>query len=662
MDDALKKTLAKIANTIRGLAMDAVQKANSGHPGLPMGCAELGAYLWGYALRYNPKDSNWMGRDRFILSAGHGCMLQYATLHLSGYKISLDDLKHFRQLHSNTPGHPEFGHTDGIEVTTGPLGQGVGDGVGLALGLKILATKFNTPKQPLFDSKVFVLAGDGCMMEGVSSEASSLAGYLQLDNLILIYDSNKICLDGPTSESFVEDTKTRYKAYGFEVYECDGQDLEAIDAVISSIRAHQERPAFVVLHTIIGKGSPNKQGTNKAHGSALGPEEVALAKKTLGLPEEDFYVPGAVRSFFEEKQKSDAALQAAWQTLFDAWSKENPERRAEFDVMHEKRLPSNIESDLRGLAIKAPIAGRSASAAVIKHLSTILPFLYGGSADLSGSDLTMMKQFPLLSPGHFAGRNIKFGVREFAMACAASGLSRTDMILPFVGTFLTFSDYMRNAIRLACLMKVQVIYHFTHDSIFLGEDGPTHQPVEHYMSLRTIPNLHFIRPGDQNEVKMAWLAALKYKGPTAFSLTRQNLPEVPGTDRPYAEGVGRGAYILKREDRKPDFTLVATGSELHLAHDVMLELEKRGKAVRLISMPCWELFEAQDKAYRDSLFGGDIGKRVSIEAGVAQGWYKYIGREGIAISQDGFGASAPASALATEFGFTVESILERVLA
>lgn len=662
LDPDLKLTLMKVANTIRGLSMDAVQKADSGHPGLPMGCAELGAYLWGCYLNYNPKDSKWPNRDRFILSAGHGSMWIYSLLHLSGYKVSLEDLKEFRQLHSNTPGHPESHLTDGIETTTGPLGQGIGNAVGQALGMKILASKFNTEKQKIFTNKVFTLVGDGCIMEGVSSEVSSLAGHLRLDNLVVIYDSNKVCLDGPLAETCSEDTKARYLAYGWDVFEINGNDLDEIHQVMTKIRQHQERPCLVVAHTIIGKGAPNKAGTNKVHGSPLGPEEVKAAKDALGIPQEEFYIPQTVIDFFQAKLPTDAQEEESWRYAFEQWARDNPAKFKEYETMRHNKMPEDLEKQLDQLQIKAPIAGRKASQEVLNYLADIMPQLYGGSADLSVSDLTMLKKYPIIAPGHFEGRNIKFGVREFGMATMATGIYQTGMIIPFVGTFLTFSDYMRNAIRLCALQGAHVVYQFTHDSIFLGEDGPTHQPIEHYAALRAIPNLNVIRPADSHEVRMAWIAALRNThGPTAILLSRQNLPDLDVTKVPYAEGLGRGAYIVKKEKSQPDFTLVATGSELSLAMNVSEALEKLGKSVRVISMPCWELFEQQDEEYKESLFGGDLGRRVSIEAGVDLGWHKYIGRHGIAICMEGFGASAPASALAKAFGFTVEDILERIL-
>jgi len=661
MDDDLKKQLGRIAGVIRQLAMEAVQKANSGHPGMPMGCAELGAYLYGVQLRHNPKHSGWLNRDRVVLSAGHGSMWLYACLNLAGFDLPMDEIKRFRQLHSKTPGHPEWRHTDGVEATTGPLGQGVGNAVGMALGLKMLGTKFNRDKFPLFDGKVFCLAGDGCMMEGISSEASSLAGHLKIDNLVLIYDSNQVCLDGPLLECCSEDTKARYRAYGWDVYDLDGYDLEQMDKVFQQLRKKQECPVLIVLHTIIGKGSPHKAGTSKAHGSPLGPEEVALTKEVLGLPQEEFFVPQSVRAFFEQKLEKDEAHEAKWRELFRAYAHAYPDLAAEFEKMQSRYLPPDLEESLRKIEIKAPISGRGASQTVLQALGKILPQLVGGSADLSCSDLTMMKEYPILKPGDFSGRNIKFGVREFAMCTMTSGLSLTGMFQPYCGTFFTFSDYMRNAVRLAALSQYHVIFQFTHDSIFLGEDGPTHQSIEQLASLRAMPHLHLIRPADSHEVKMAWLAALRYEGPTALVLSRQNLPDLEPTQVSYDEGVGRGAYVVHREKGAPDFTLFATGSELFLALETAERLEKLGKSVRVISMPCWALFEKQPEEYKRSIIEGNLGTRVAIEAGVELGWHKYIGRDGIAICMEGFGASAPAADLAIEFGFTVDAILERLL-
>ncbi|MBU6446718.1 MAG: transketolase, partial [Verrucomicrobia bacterium] len=474
-------------------------------------------------------------------------------------------------------------------------------------------------------------------------------------------DANNICLDGPLAECMSENTHERYKAYGWDVYECDGYDFDRMNALFMSIRHQQERPVLIILRTVIGKGSPHKAGTHKAHGSPLGPEEVAETKELLGLPKEEFYIPQSVLSFFEQKLPKEAALEAAWNDLYRRWAAQYPDLAAEFEKMKQNELPKDLEAELRKWPVKSPIASRASSGACIQLLAKKLPQLYGGSADLSGSDETMMKDFPIVTPGHFNGRNMKYGVREFAMGAMSAGLSLTGMIQPFCGTFFTFSDYMRNAIRLASLSHYHVIYQFTHDSIFLGEDGPTHQPIEHLAALRAMPNLHVIRPGDTHEVKMAWIAALKYKGPTAIVLSRQAIPELKETDVPYDQGMGRGGYIIKKEKGRADYTLFATGSELSLSLEVAASLEKLGKSVRVVSMPCWALFEMQGAEYKHSVVEGDLGVRVAIEAGSDFGWHRYIGRHGIAICMESFGHSAPAAELAQEFGFTADAIVERLL-
>lgn len=662
MDEDLKNTLLKVANTVGQLSIEAVEKANSGHPGLPLGCSHIGAFLYGHFLRQNPKNPTWMNRDRFVLSAGHGSMWLYSLLHLSGYsKITLEDIKHFRQLHSKTPGHPEYNLLEGIEATTGPLGQGVGNSVGMALGMKILGKKFNTNEHSLFNNKVVCLAGDGCIMEGVSSEASSFAGHLGLDNLILIYDSNHICLDGPLAECCSEDTKTRYQSYGWDVLEMDGYDFDEMEKIFSSLRENQTKPTMVIAHTVIGKGSPHKAGTSKAHGSPLGPEELELTKQALGLSEEEFYIPQAVQNYFAEKLDKQKSIEDSWHQLFTEWKVKNPDLFSDYEKMESQYLPEDLENQLDQVEIKEPVAGRKASATVIQKLAELLPQLYGGSADLSGSDNTMIKEYPIIKPHDFSGRNIKYGVREFAMGTICNGLSVVGLIRPFCGTFFTFSDYMRNSIRLAALSHYPSIYQFTHDSVFLGEDGPTHQPVEHLASLRAMPNLYVFRPADAHEVRKTWLCMLNKKAPCAIVLSRQSNPEVKGTNIPASEGVCKGGYIVKKEKNKPDFTLFATGSELSLAMDVAENLEKVGKDVRVVSMVCFTLFEEQDDDYKESVVDGDLGKRVSIEAGSDFGWHRYIGRDGVAIAIDGFGISAPQMDIAQEFGFTVDSILERIL-
>ncbi len=658
MDAELKKNLEKIASTIRILSMDGIQRANSGHPGLPLGCAELGAYLYGYLLRHNPKNPGWVNRDRLVLSAGHGSMWLYSCLHLSGFDLPLEELKHFRQLHSKTPGHPEIYETPGVEATTGPLGQGVGNAVGQALAMKILSEKFNRLNHKIITNKIYCIAGDGCFMEGVSSEASSLAAHLCLDNLILIQDSNHIILDGPLKEASSEDIGARYAAYGWDVFTIDGNNLDEIDDVMTKLSKEQKKPTLIIAHTIIGKGSPHKQGTNAAHGAPLGLEEVLATKENLGLPEEEFFIAQSVKTYFEHRLNTNQALEDSWKKTFDLWKNSHPELAKEYDVMNKREMPEDLADTLKGIKIASPMAGRSASQIILQILGQELPFFYGGSADLSTSDCTMMKEFPIIAPGNFKGRNLKFGIREFGMATIAAGMFQTGMILPYIGTFFTFSDYMRNAIRLASLSKYHVIYQFTHDSIMLGEDGPTHQPIEHVAALRAMINLHVVRPADANEVKGAWLSALKYKGPTAIILSRQKLVEHPETSM---ENVAKGAYILRKESGKVDFALFATGSEVTLALDVAQSLEKLGKHVRVVSMPCWELFEDQSDEYQYSVVGGDLGQRVSIEAGVAFGWSKWIGLEGIAICMENYGLSAPMSDLVQEFGFNVDSILNRLL-
>jgi transketolase len=660
MDTDQKAILEKIAGAIRQLSIEAVEKANSGHPGLPLGCAELGAYLYGQLLRHNPRDPEWAGRDRLILSAGHGSMWLYSCLHLAGFDLSLSDIKAFRQWHSKTPGHPEYHETPGVEATTGPLGQGVGNAVGQALALKIAAATFNKDDKPLFTNKVYCLAGDGCLMEGVSSEVSAFAGHIGLDNLVLIFDSNNVTLDGPLRDCGSENTAERYRAYGWDVVEIDGHDFDEIDIAFAKIAKSQHKPTLVIAHTIIGKGSPHKAGTHKVHGSPLGHDELAETKRALGLPEEPFYIPQVVVDYFAKRIESQESMQREWEGHYSAWSERYPDLAKRYGAMYARELPQGLEEELASLEIEGPIAGRSASQAVLSHIADRMPSLYGGSADLSGSDSTMMKQFGLISRGDFSGRNIKYGVREFGMATIASGLFQSGLILPFVGTFLTFSDYMRNAVRLAALSHYRVVYQFTHDSIFLGEDGPTHQPVEHYAALRAIPNLHVIRPADAWEVRGAWLAALEYNGPTAILLSRQKLPILDETSRSYAEGVAKGAYVVKAE-ATPDFTLIATGSELALALDVAKALEKHTKRVRVISMPCWELFEKQEESYQRDVLGPKESVHVSIEAGVSLGWHKWIGADGVAIAIDSFGASAPLSDMQREYGFTVDAILERLL-
>lgn len=653
--------LEKIAGTIKQLSIESIQKASSGHPGMPLGCAELAAYLYGYVLRYNSKDSRWVNRDRFVLSAGHGSALLYSCLHLAGFDVNLEDLQQFRQLQSRTPGHPEFRETDGVEATTGPLGQGVGNAVGMALSLKMLGARFNQPANSIFDAKVYCLAGDGCFMEGVSHEACSFAGSLGLDNLVLIYDYNEIILDGTLHDISIEDTKQRFLAYGWDVFETDGHDFESLHQVFTQIKKSQCKPTLIIAHTIIGHGSP-KEGTNKAHGSPLGEDGVAQTKSFWHLPEEKFFVPSAVKMFFAAKQQEGKKLQEEWQERFRVWSKQAPEQHQEYLRLIQEISIQELEEILNLIDMPESIAGRAASNKVIQVLAEDIPSLVGGSADLSSSDGTWIAKEGTISASDFLGRNIRYGVREFGMGTIMNGLAYSQVFRPFGGTFLVFSDYLRSAIRLAALSKLPVIYQFTHDSIFVGEDGPTHQPIEQIMSLRAIPGLRVIRPADANEVKGAWLAALESAGPTALILSRQNLPTLKETKRSFREGVRKGAYILvKEEGDRPDYTLCASGSEVHLAIEVAQSLMALDKRVRVISFPCWELFERQDVEYRESVIGGDLGLRVSIEAGTALGWYKYIGSNGLAIAMDGFGMSGAPNEVAETCGFTVDNIVQRIL-
>lgn len=654
--------LEKIAGTIKQLSIESIQKAASGHPGMPLGCAELAAYLYGCVLRYNAKDSRWMNRDRFVLSAGHGSALLYSCLHLAGFNVGLEDLQQFRQLHSQTPGHPEFRETDGVEATTGPLGQGIGNAIGMALSLKMLGARFNQPSLSIFDAKVYCLAGDGCFMEGVSHEVCSFAGSLGLDNLVLIYDYNEIILDGALRDVSIEDTRQRFQAYGWDVFETNGHDFESLHQVFSRVKKEQQKPTLIIARTIIGHGSP-KEGTNKAHGSPLGEDGVAQTKKFWHLPEEKFFVPSAVKIFFAAKQQEGKRLQEEWQERVRVWSKQFPELYQEYlELFNHERSNQEIEDLLNLIDMPESIAGRAASNKVIQVLAENIPALIGGSADLSSSDGTWIAKEEAISAAHFQGRNIRYGVREFGMGTIMNGLAYSQVFRPFGGTFLVFSDYLRAAIRLAALAKLPVIYQFTHDSIFVGEDGPTHQPIEQIMSLRAIPGLRVVRPADAHEIKGAWLAALANSGPTALILSRQNLPTLKETKRSFREGVGRGAYVLiKEEGDRPDYTLCASGSEVHLAVEVAQSLLALDKRVRVVSFPCWELFERQDAEYRKSVIGGDLGLRVSIEAGSALGWYKYIGSNGLAIAMDGFGMSGAPHEVAEACGFTVDGIVQRIL-
>jgi transketolase len=668
-----KSQLHDFANAIRVLSMDAVQAADSGHPGLPMGCAEIGAYLFGKALRFNPANPLWAGRDRFVLSAGHGSMLLYSCLHLTGQgtksELPLDELKRFRQLGSLTPGHPEYGHTVGVETTTGPLGQGMANAAGMALAQKIVAARLGLDKTDLLDGLCVALCGDGCMMEGITNEAASLSAHLGLDNFVVIYDSNSICLDGPTSECFTEDTAARYKALGWRVLKIDGAVFEEIDKAITTARKGlgKGQPTLIVAKTIIANGAPTMAGTSKAHGSPLGAEEVKRTKEALGLSPDAFAIPESVRPYCESRLPDLQKLEDAWNRKFKKWAKENPDQERQWNDWDKQQqsLPEDFDAQVRAIEIAPNCASRKSSNLALQKLQSIVPFLTGGSADLSCSDLTMMAGGGIVRKGAYGARNIKFGVREFAMSAMTNGIALEGRLLPFCGTFLTFSDYMRNAIRLACMMKIHVVYQFTHDSVGVGEDGPTHQPVEHVASLRAIPGMTLIRPADTNEVRAAWSWTIAHaKGPVVLILTRQNLRDLPETAVPTAEGIARGGYVVRQEaaGRPLDYCLLASGSEVAVALDAAANLAEQGKSVRVVSMPCLSLFDAQPKEYRDATIPREAGQFWALEAGVEQGWHKYIGRDGHTVCMHSFGTSAPLKAALAHFGFTPEKVLERIAA
>jgi len=652
-------------NTIRVLAMDAVQKAQSGHPGMPMGMADAAYVLWTRFLKHDPSDPTWPDRDRFVLSAGHGSMLLYALLHLSGYDLTLDDIKNFRQWDSRTPGHPEHGLTPGVETTTGPLGQGFANAVGMALAERMLAARFNRPGHEIISHYTYVIAGDGCLMEGVSAEAASLAGHLGLGRLIVLYDSNRVTIDGPTSLAFSEDVGARFAAYGWQVLDIDGHDRAAVESAIRQAQADAGRPSLIICHTHIAYGSPHKQDSNAAHGAPLGEEEVQLTKEHLGWPAEAaFLVLDEVRRRFAALRPAWSAARADWQARLAAYAAAYPQEAAQLQAALAGELPAGWETALPPLRQSGAEATRVSSGAVLKSLAPAIPLLVGGSADLASSNETYLKGQGDVARGQYAGRNIHFGVREHGMGAILNGMALHGGLRVYGATFLVFSDYMRPAIRLAALMGLPVIYIFTHDSIWLGEDGPTHQPIEHLASLRAIPRLTLLRPADANETVIAWKLALQNRaGPTVLALSRQKLPILVETFDRAAAGVPRGAYVLADAPAgAPDILLLASGSEVSLAMDARAELGRRGFAARVVSMPSWQLFEQQDRAYRDAVLPPAASRRLAIEAGVAQGWERYVGPAGATVTIDGrFGASAPGGVVAAHLGFSVENVVARAL-
>ncbi|MCS6993634.1 MAG: transketolase [Anaerolineales bacterium] len=662
MDSQLQQ---RAINAIRFLAADAVQQANSGHPGLPMGAAPMAYTLWTRHLRHNPRNPKWPNRDRFILSGGHGSALLYALLHLTGYDLPLEELKNFRQWGSLTPGHPEFGLTPGVETTTGPLGAGFANGVGMAIAEAHLAAAFNTPEYNIIDHFTYAIVTDGDLMEGIAAEAASLAGHLQLGKLIYLYDDNHISIDGPTDLAFTEDRLARFEAYGWHTLQVpDGNDVEAIDRAIQAAKA-DPRPSLIAVRTVIGYGAPNRQGTAKAHGEPLGDEELRLAKENLGWPVEPrFYIPEDVLAHFRESIQRGAEFQSAWQARFDAYRAQFPQKAAELARRMRGELPQGWDENLPVFPPDPKgMASRAASGKALNHFAAKIPELLGGSADLAPSNNTKIEGTPAFQRNTPEGRNFHFGVREHGMGGVVNGMAYHGGLRPFGATFLVFSDYMRPAIRLAAISHLPSIWVFTHDSIGVGEDGPTHQPVEHVTALRAIPNLVTIRPADANETVHAWRIALtRTHAPTALILTRQNLPTLDRSIYSDASLLERGAYVLSdMGDNAPELILMASGSEVSLVVEAALRLAAEGVNVRVVSFPSWELFKAQDSTYRDTVLPPHVKARVAVEAGIGLGWERWVGDAGAIISLERYGASGPGTRLFKEFGFTVENVLAQAM-
>jgi transketolase len=651
--------LQLVANTIRLLAVDAVQKANSGHPGMPMGTADFAAVLFLKHLKHYPKEKDWPDRDRFILSPGHGCMLLYSLLYLSGYELTLDELKMFRQWSSRTPGHPEHGLTPGVETSTGPLGQGCGNAVGMAMAEAMLAQRFGK----IVDHYTYGICSDGDLMEGVSHEAFSLAGHLGLHKLIFFYDCNRITIEGSTDLAYSDDVRKRFEGYHWNVLEVDGHDYAAVDLVLTLAWGEKNKPTLIIGHTTSAKGSPHMAGNAETHGAPLGPDEVKATKTNLGFPpDQDFVVPDEVRAIFSARLAELKNIYEKWQADFSAFRQSNPEKAKLWDEAHNLTLPERIEKCLPQFDITKPVATRSASHKIIQGLAKAVPYLVGGSADLAPSTRTIMDGMGDIAKGAFAGRNFHFGIREHAMGAILNGIALHKGFRVYGATFFVFSDYFRPSIRMACIMQLPVIYVLTHDSFYVGEDGPSHEPVEHTMALRLLPGMTVIRPADPTETGAAWIAALKNaQGPTAVLLTRQNVPVLDRTQLPPASKLEQGAYILWQSAKgRPQFILIATGSEVQLALDAARELAKENLRVRVVSMPSWELFERQSDKYRRKVLPPACKKRLVIEAGVTSGWEKYAGPKGRVFGLNHFGASAPYKVLAREYGFTTENIVRIV--
>ena len=650
-------SLAKACTIARGLAMDAVHVSNSGHLGLPLGCTEIGAVLYGDLLKHDPSEPRWINRDRFVLSAGHGSMFLYGWLHLTGYPLSLEEVKNFRQWGSLTPGHPEFHHTEGVEATTGPLGQGVGNAVGHAVAAKMLAAKFNTSEHAIFDSTIWCLAGDGCLQEGVSAEASAFAGHFKVDNLVLIYDSNDVTLDAPASKTQSEDTAKRYEAYGWEVFRIEhGNDMpEILDVLTKAKNSKSGKPKFVVARTMIGKGIPEVAGTYKAHGEA-GAKFVDASRKLLGLPDEHFYVSDEVKTFFASRKKDLAQKRGEWEKTFAAWKAKNADLAKQLDDAMAHRAPKNLVDAVPEFPADAKLATRKAGEAALQPIAKAVPSLMGACADLYGSTFNYIADGGDFDATHPGGRNIRAGIREHGMAAIMNGIAYHGGVRPSCATFLVFADYLRPSVRLAALSKLPVIYHFTHDSVGVGEDGPTHQPVETVMGLRCIPNLDVIRPGDPEETAAAWACAVERNdGPTLLALSRQAVPILPGSAKSKREGAAKGAYVLVHETGKLETILMASGTEVQHAVAAAKDL---GPGTRVVSMPSWERFERQTQAYRDEVLPPSCKRRVSIEAGITLGWSKWVGDSGKSIGIDHFGASAPGNTVMEKFGITAKHVVE----
>ncbi len=653
-------------NTIRTLSMDAVQKANSGHPGAPMGAGLMTYVLWDRFLKHHPANPLWPDRDRFVLSAGHASMLLYSLLHLTGYDLSLDDIKNFRQWESPTAGHPERGLVPGVEVTTGPLGQGFANSVGLAMAERFLAATFNRPGHKIVDHHTYVLVSDGDMQEGISHESAALAGHQRLGNLITLYDYNLVQLDGPTSMAYSEDVAMRFEAYGWHVQAIDGMDYGEVDAAIRAAQAADDKPSMIIGRTHIGYGAPNKQDTSKAHGSPLGEEEIVLTKRAYGWPEDKkFYIPHEALAHFRQALDRGAAQQREWEQRYDAYARAHPDVAATLKQALAARLPDGWDRDLPAYTPDdKPLATRVASGNALNAIADAIPWVIGGSADLVESNNTELKEKGVMTAETPEGRNIFFGVREHGMGSALNGMAAHGGIIPFGGTFLVFSDYNRPSIRLAALSEYRSIFVYTHDSVGLGEDGPTHQPIEHLMALRLIPQLTVVRPADANEASMAWKIAVERQGPTVLAMSRQALPVLAGTANGGATGALRGAYIVSEAPGgRPDAIIIATGSEVHIAVEAQALLEERGVRARVVSMPAWNIFEEQDSAYRDEVLPPVVRARISVEAGVTLGWQRWVGGEGASIGIDGrFGASAPGATVLRELGFTAENVAEKTQA